>query len=129
MGDLTGPGEKMFLDEPIAIGKKDPEIGVRVVPADDRQVRELRVHLGVDLGPGLVGEGHFGESGLGPFTPDRLDDLDERADLVTMPGPDQDAADLHRSVRRRVLPECIVDLGSEENAKTLVAPTRKRLLR
>ena len=61
-----GPREEMLLDEAIAVGEEDPEIGMRVIPADDRQVGELRVHLGVDLRPGLVGEGHLGEPGLAP---------------------------------------------------------------
>ena len=39
VGHLTGPGKEMLVNEPIAVGEKDPEVRVGVIPADDRQTR------------------------------------------------------------------------------------------
>src|SRR5262249_22294212 len=129
MRDLARPGKEMLLDETVAIGEEDAEVGVGVVPADDLQRGEFRVHLGIDLRPGLVGESHLGEAGLGPFSADRLHDLDERPDLVAMPAPDQNPADLDRGVSGGVVPERSMDLGSEEHAESLVSPAREHLPR
>ena len=90
---------------------------------------EFRIHLGVDLRPGLVGERHLGELGLGPLAADRVDDLDEWPDLVAMPAPDQHPADLDRGVLAGMLPERGVDLGGEEDAERLAPPAGEDLLR
>lgn len=119
----------MLLDEPIAVREEDAEVGVGVVPADDLQIGELRVHLGVDLRPGLMREGHLREPGGGPLAADRLDHLHERPDVVAVPRPDQNAADLNRGVLARVLPQRGVDLRGEIHAKRLVPAARKDSVR
>ncbi len=127
--DVARLREEMLMDEPVAIRQEDPEVRVRMIPADDLERGVLRVHLGVDLRPGLVGERHLGELFLGPLAADRFGDLGERPDLVAMPGPDQHPADLDRGVLAGVLPERGMDLGREEDAIRLVPPAGKDPLR
>ena len=98
MSDLAGAGEKMLVDEPIAVRQENPEVRMRVIPADDRELGKLGVHLGVDLRPGLVGERHLRKPGFRPLPADRFHDLHKRARFVAMPRSHQNSADLNRRV-------------------------------
>src|SRR5205823_6107328 len=97
-----------------------------MVPADDREMSQAAVHFLVNLGPGLMGEGHLGEFAGGRLAANGFRNRDKRASLVPAPGADQDAANFDGLAFLGVLPQFGMQLGREVDAEWLALAARKR---
>src|SRR5208282_1025994 len=112
-GELGGSREKILLDELVVLGKKNPEPGMRVVPAHDALVRIINVLDLVDVLPRILGERHMG---AGLRSVDSGNAGLHGHDTVAVP-PDQHAADLGLHRRASVLPYLARDLTSHRDLR------------
>ena len=114
--DLSRRRKEILVNEGVVVGKKHAESGMRVIPAHDSFLGILLVLHGINVFPGILGEGDVGARLFCILALNARRDLDTVIAILS----DEHTADLRLAARTCMLPDLAHDFTIDHQIRLRV---------